>query len=55
MTLSQNGTFKLCPSDGDAKFARAVVISKTARVRTTRDASGDGVYEGASGNDLTCS
>lgn len=55
MTLSQNGTFKLCPADNDTKFSRAVVISKTARVRTTRDVSGDGVYEDASGNDLTCS
>ena len=55
LTLSQNGTFVLCPSDSDAKYARAVVISKTARVRFPKDTNGDGVYEGTNGNNLTCS
>lgn len=43
MTLSQNDTFKLCPSDGDAQFSRAVVISKTARVLLPKDYDGDGI------------
>ncbi len=55
LTLSQNGTFKLCPSDNDASFARAIVITKTARVRIPRDSNSDGVYEDASGDNLTCS
>lgn len=55
LTLAQNGTFKLCPDDNDVRFARAVVISKTARVRMTKDANGDGIYEDASANNLTCS
>jgi len=54
LTLAQNGTFKLCPADNDAKYARAVVISKTARVRIPKDDNGNGVYEDASGNDLSC-
>jgi len=54
LTLSQNGTFKLCPNDGDIRFARAVVISKTARVRMPQDDDGDGVYDDASGNPLSC-
>ncbi len=54
LTLSQNGTFKLCPNDGDIRFARAVVISKTARVRLTKDTDGDGIYEDANDNNLTC-
>jgi hypothetical protein len=54
MTLSQNGTFKLCPADNDAKYARAVVISKTARVRRPKDSDGDGVYDDANGKALVC-
>lgn len=45
LTLSQNGSFKLCPSDLDVRFARAVVISKTARVRLPKDSDGNGIYE----------
>ncbi len=33
MTLAQNGTFIVCPDNADTKIARAVVVSKTARVR----------------------
>jgi type IV fimbrial biogenesis protein FimT len=33
MTLAQNGTFTICPKNADQQIARAVVISKTARVR----------------------
>jgi type IV fimbrial biogenesis protein FimT len=54
LTLSQNGTFKICPSDNDETFARAVVISKTARVRLTKDSDRNGIYEDANSNDLTC-
>lgn len=54
LTVSQNGTFKLCPTDADVRFARAVVVSKTARVRLPKDADGNGIYEDANGNDLSC-
>lgn len=54
LTLSQNGTFKLCPYDGDNRFARAVVISKLTRVRITSDSNRNGVYEDATGKDITC-
>ncbi len=33
MTLAQNGTFTVCPTNADDTLARAVVVSKTARVR----------------------
>lgn len=41
--------------DSDVRFARAVVISKTARVRLPKDTDGNGTYDNASGNSLTCS
>jgi type IV fimbrial biogenesis protein FimT len=43
MTLSQNGTFTLCPETGDALIARTVIVSKLARVRlspTGKDTEG---------------
>jgi len=54
LMLANNGTFKLCPEDGDARFARAVIISKLARTRLGRDRDGDGIAEDASGNPLGC-
>jgi type IV fimbrial biogenesis protein FimT len=53
-TLSHNGTFKLCPEDNDPRYARVVIISKTARIRLSKDADGDGIYEDASGKPLVC-
>jgi type IV fimbrial biogenesis protein FimT len=46
MTLAQNGTFKLCPENGDPSFARVVVVSKLARVRLPpvgKDADGSSI------------
>ena len=54
ITLAQNGTFKLCPEDNDDRYARAVIISKTARARLAKDADGDGIYEAANGSPLSC-
>lgn len=52
--FTQNGSFKLCQNDNDARIARAVVISKTARVRLPKDSDGNGIFEDARNNDLTC-
>lgn len=53
-TLSHNGSFKLCPADNDPRYARVLIISKTARTRLSRDSDGDGIYEDAAGRPLTC-
>ena len=54
ITLSQNGTFTLCPAENDDRYARAVIISKTARARLAKDSDGDGIYEAANGSPLSC-
>jgi type IV fimbrial biogenesis protein FimT len=54
MTSSHNGTFKYCPEDLDVKYATAVIVSKTARIRVAKDTNQNGIREDASGNDLTC-
>lgn len=52
-TAHQNGTFLLCVN-GDARFARAVIITKMGRPRLSRDENHDGVHEGADGRPLRC-
>lgn len=54
LTSYHNGTFTVCPKNGNQKLARGVVFSKTARVRTTRDSNNNGIDEGSSGADLEC-
>ncbi len=49
MTLAQNGTFIVCPENADVNLARAVVVSKTARVRIPpagEDGTGDALLCG---------
>ena len=55
LTSAHNGTFKLCAENNDARFAKAVIISKTARVRLSLDTDRDGIDEDASGTNLECS
>jgi type IV fimbrial biogenesis protein FimT len=42
MTISQNGTFTLCPANGNAMIARTVVVTKLARVRLPPVGKDDG-------------
>jgi len=52
-TRYQNGTFTYCPKEG-LKYARAIILNATGRVRYTTDADGDGINEGANGKPLRC-
>jgi len=53
ITNHQNGTFTIC-GQNKPEFARAVIITKTARPRMSKDENGDGIDEGATGKPLTC-
>ena len=48
------GTFTLCESGNDPKRARAIIISRTGRIRLGEDTNGNGIVEGGSG-DVSCS
>jgi type IV fimbrial biogenesis protein FimT len=52
--VKEFGTFVYCPPDGDARHARALVLSATGRPRATRDSNGDGIAEDAYGAPLSC-
>jgi type IV fimbrial biogenesis protein FimT len=50
----QNGTLYYCPADGDERYARALVISRSGRSYQTGDRNGDGIREDRNGNNLSC-
>ncbi|MBI2379557.1 MAG: GspH/FimT family pseudopilin [Gammaproteobacteria bacterium] len=54
MTNHVNGSFVLCNEAKDRRSARALIINKMGRARASRDRSGDGIHEDASGRPLTC-
>ena len=51
---SNNGTFKLCPPNSDARYARAIIINRLGRARVSRDADQDGIHEDSRGRALSC-
>ena len=54
LTDWQNGSFQYCPPDGDARFARQIILNAQGRARRAIDADGDGIRENASGKPLSC-
>ncbi|MCY4213679.1 MAG: GspH/FimT family pseudopilin [Gammaproteobacteria bacterium] len=54
LTDWQNGNFQYCPADGDARFARQIILNAQGRARQAMDADGDGIREDAAGQPLEC-
>jgi type IV fimbrial biogenesis protein FimT len=54
VTHSQNGNFTYCPYSGDSRFARQLIVNRTARLRFAQDSDGDGVKEDSRGRPLSC-
>ncbi len=54
ITHSQNGNFSYCPFSRDNKFARQLIVNRTARLRFALDSDGDGVREDSRGRPLDC-
>lgn len=50
----QPGNMLVCPTDGDARNARQLIINAQGRVRLSRDLDGDGVVEDARGRPVAC-
>lgn len=53
-THNQNGNFSYCPNGGDRRFARQLVLNRTARLRFAQDGDGDGIREDSRGRPLSC-
>ena len=50
----QSGNMLVCPTDGEARNARQLIINAQGRVRLSRDRDGDGVVEDAHGRPVAC-
>lgn len=44
-TAVENGTFDICPANGDRRLARQVVINRVGRAYWSTDRDGDGIVE----------
>ena len=55
ITHYQNGNFTYCPYSGNDKFARQLIVNRTARLRFAQDRDGDGIREDSRGRPLSCS
>ncbi|MXY90636.1 MAG: prepilin-type N-terminal cleavage/methylation domain-containing protein [Gammaproteobacteria bacterium] len=53
-TRNQNGNFTWCPSNGDVRLARQLIVNAAGRMREALDNDGDGVREGANGRPIAC-
>ena len=53
-TWAQNGTLRLCNKDPSLKYNRAIIVTRSGRLRLSEDSNGDGVEDDASGNSITC-
>lgn len=53
-TNHQTGNFSWCADTGDAHTAHQLIFNNTGRTRLARDSDGDGIREGANGNNLIC-
>ncbi|TRX54420.1 GspH/FimT family pseudopilin [Thalassomonas sp. M1454] len=54
-TWAQNGTLRVCNSDTSLKYNRAIIVTRSGRLRLSQDINGDGIEDDASGKSITCS
>lgn len=54
ITHYQNGNFTYCPASKDNRFARQLIVNRTARLRFALDSDGDGIREDSRGRPLRC-
>jgi type IV fimbrial biogenesis protein FimT len=53
-TNFQNGNFTWCPTDGNLRLARQLIVSVSGRTRMARDSDRDGIVENSQGQPLDC-
>ena len=54
LTPNQSGRFTYCPSDGNPRLARQVIVNASGRTRFASDQDGDGIVESSDGHALSC-
>lgn len=53
-TWDQNGTLRVCSTDKSLKYNRALIVSRSGRIRMSTDENKDGVHEDSKGDQINC-
>lgn len=53
-TWDQNGTLRLCAKQESLKFNRALIVTRSGRIRLSVDENGDGIHDDANGDSVSC-
>lgn len=53
-TWAQNGTLRVCNKDPSLKYNRAIIVTRSGRLRLSEDLNADGIEDDASGKSITC-
>jgi len=55
VTAFQNGNFTWCPTSGDLRLVRQLIVSFSGKTRMALDTNGDGIVENSQGKPPSCS
>lgn len=53
-TWEQNGTLRICSMAKSLKYNRALIISRSGRIRNSMDKDNDGIHEDQKGDPIKC-
>ncbi|WNC73343.1 GspH/FimT family pseudopilin [Thalassotalea psychrophila] len=53
-TWNQNGTLRVCSDDPSLKYNRALIVTRSGRIRLSTDSDGNGIHEDAAGDEVSC-
>lgn len=53
-TWDQNGTLRVCSADASLKYNRALIVTRSGRIRQSVDSDGNGIHEDAAGDNISC-
>ncbi|WOH39172.1 GspH/FimT family pseudopilin [Thalassotalea fonticola] len=53
-TWNQNGTLRICSADPTLKYNRALIVTRSGRIRPSSDSDNNGIHEDAAGDNISC-
>ncbi|KGJ88262.1 GspH/FimT family pseudopilin [Thalassotalea sp. ND16A] len=53
-TWNQNGTFRICANQPTLKYNRALIVTRSGRIRLSKDHDNNGIHEDAAGKEVSC-
>ncbi len=53
-TWAQNGTFRICVAASTLQYNRALIVTRSGRIRLSTDVNGDGFHQDSKGAKISC-